>query len=264
MSKIKIISVIAFLLILIGVIGSIATFKTAGNRANWVTLNEEIDVTRIQNIIIATDNANIEVLPHNESTVKIKSSGINPEKDVKTSVEEDALFIHLKHSRNKLFNFNMSSSVSSLKVYVPDKEFALIQIESDNGRIKGEGFTAVNIQVQTDNGLIELKHLKSAYILAEADNGMISFEDVEGELRAETDNGAIKLITDDLDRNIELTTDIGQIDIQTTVKPINAEITASVDLGSVSIFGHSNNNTLFGDGENKIILATDIGQIKVK
>lgn len=262
--KMKIASFIAVALILIGVVGSIATFKMPTNRADWRTLDEEFAIEQIENIIIAADNANIEVLPYEGQTVKINVSGRAPENDVVTSVEEETLVIRLKHPKNRLFQFDFFSSVSSLKVYVPEKEFTSIHIESDNGRIVGEGFVAGEIRVKTDNGLIELKDLKGDHISAEADNGKITFEDVEGTVYGETDNGAITFITDNLDRNIDLTTNIGMIEIKTSVKPTNVEILATVDLGSISIFGHSNGSTIFGDGENQIKLTTDIGKIKVK
>lgn len=264
MSKIKIISLIGALLIVIGVIGSLATFKTSTNRLDWETLDKKIDINNVTDIIISADNADIEILPHANQTVNIEVKGNDPENDVTTSVKEEALLIHLEHSRNKLFQFDLFSSVSSLKVYVPEKVFALLHVESDNGRIKAEGIKADDFRVKTDNGLIQLSDLIAENVSVETDNGKIDLEDVEGEIYAETDNGAIELITDNLDRKIELKTNIGMIKIKTSTKPTNAEIHAVVDLGSISIFGNSNASTVYGNGEHQIKLTTDIGQIKVK
>lgn len=264
MSKIKVFSLIAIILIIIGTIGSIKTFKMPVDRADWRSLNEEFEAANIENIVIEADNANIEILPHDDPTVRIKATGRNPEEDMNVEINGETLLIHLIHNRNKLFQFDIFSSVSSLKVYVPDKMFASIHAESDNGRIQGEGFKAKDVKVTTDNGLIELQYLVSDRILVEADNGKISLEGVEGDIQAETDNGAISLVTDNLDRNITLTTDVGMIDITTSTQPTNAEIIARVDLGNVNIFGHSNSHTTFGEGEYQVRLTTDIGKIKVK
>lgn len=263
MRKVKIISLIGALLILIGVIGSVATFKTPTNRLDWQTLDQKIDINNINDIIISADNANIEVLAHANQTVNLKVKGNNPEEDVTTSVEGESLLIRLEHPSNKLFQFDFFSSVSSLKVYLPEKAFASLHVESDNGRIKVDEITAEGIRIKTNNGLIELQYLIAENVSVEAENGKISLEGVEGELYAETDNGAIGLITDDLDRKIELKTDIGTINIKASTKPTNAEINAAVDLGSISVFGKANASTIFGNGEYQINLTTNIGQIKV-
>lgn len=264
MSKIKIFSLIGVLLIIIGVIGSVVTFKTPTNRLDWQTLDEKVDVENIKNIIVSADNANIEVLSHADQKVNLEVRGNNPKEDVTISVEGDALLVRLEHPKNKIFQFDLFSSVSSLKVYLPEKYFTSLHVESDNGRIKADGIKAKDTRIKTNNGLIELYNLITKQISVEADNGKISLEDVDGEIYAETDNGAIEFVTDDLDRKIELKTDIGTIDVKTSSKPTNAEINAAVDIGSISIFGNSNASTIFGNGEHQINLTTDIGQIKVK
>ena len=259
----KSISMIAFLLIIIGVVGSVLTFEKPASKSDWVTAERTIGDEHIENIQITADHTNIEVISVPDASVKLEMSGMDPENDLSASVDGTTLSIQVEHRKNSLFQFDLLASVSSLKVYVPEKAYDLLQIESDNGRIIGENLQANTLDVNTDNGLIELRHMNTSTTVAKTDNGKIILEYIEGDIRAETDNGAISLITSHLDREIELHTDIGMIEIKTDQKPTNAVIDANVEVGKISIFGESNASTVFGNGDHSISLSTDVGKINV-
>ncbi|HLS59739.1 MAG TPA: DUF4097 family beta strand repeat-containing protein [Virgibacillus sp.] len=257
------ISMIALLLIIVGVVGSVLTFEKPVSKSDWVTAEKTIDGENIENIQIAADHTNIEVISVPDSSVKVEMSGIDPENDLTASVDGSTLSIQVEHRKNSLFQFDLLASISSLKVYVPEKSYELLQIESDNGRIFGEKLQANTLDVNTDNGLIELRHMNTSTTVAKTDNGKVALEYIEGDILAETDNGAISLITSHLDREIELNTDIGMIEIKTDQKPTNAVIDANVEVGKISIFGESNASTVFGNGDHSISLSTDVGKINV-
>lgn len=257
------ISIIAFLLIIVGVVGSVLTFEKPISKSDWVTAERTIDDNNIENIEIFAGNANIEVISVPDSSVKVEVSGIDAENDLYASVDGSTLSIRVEHRKNSLLQFDLLSSISSLKVFVPEEAYHSIQIESDNGRILGDNLQAKTLDVKTDNGLIELKRMNTSTTVAMSDNGKIALEDIEGDIIGETDNGAISLITSHLDREIELNTDIGTIEIRTAQKPTNAVIYANVDMGKISVFGESHTSTVFGNGDHSITLSTDIGKIKV-
>lgn len=193
------------------------------------------------------------------------------------------LSVTVKEKWFKFFNFDFSFSSPKLTVYVPEKAYETIQIDTDNGRIDAHELEAsemhinsnngrtsasdldVNeLHVTTNNGRIELKDIQSSEVISEADNGEIKLENVEGELKGRTSNGKITLVTEHLDRPIDFSTNNGRINIQTENKPTNAVFDVKVDNGKARIFGNSNWNTVVGDGDNLIKLTANNGGITVE
>ena len=137
-------------------------------------------------------------------------------------------------------------------------------VKSDNGAIKLTAVQAKNLRAETDNGGITLKDISAGKLHATSDNGGITIQKVEGDVQAQTDNGRIYLLADDLERNISLETDNGSIVLETKRQPENATINVEVDWGSVSVFGSKKSRTIFGTGQHPIDLQSDNGSITVK
>src|SRR5690625_4428816 len=119
MSRSRSISLIAFILIVVGVIGSIYTFKKGDNHME--TIEEKVDAKDMTNIDIETDNSKIEVLPTDEDDIHIQLSAKNPEDLLSSEIIESTLVIKVKDKRTKWFNFGILPTGPSLKVYIPEK-----------------------------------------------------------------------------------------------------------------------------------------------
>jgi len=269
-------------LLLVGIAGSIFTFKSV-NGAKEVT-EEKVEIhDEFDEIEISANEARVEVLPTDDSKARVELTGGYSNYRLSADVDGSTLKVDVGHRQKKLFNFGFSSALLSLKVYVPEKEYQSLKIESGNGRVRADDLQAKVVHVETDNGHIKLNHMKSSEVTAEADNGTIDMENVEastvttradngkimldgveGKLFGKTNNGSISLVTYDLDRVIDFETDNGKIKIQTEKEPTNAIIDAKVDNGKVTIFGESNWDTVIGDGDNLIKLTTNNGMITVK
>ncbi|GKV69737.1 hypothetical protein NCCP2716_22350 [Sporosarcina sp. NCCP-2716] len=137
-------------------------------------------------------------------------------------------------------------------------------VTTDNGRIGIANTQADRVHAKTDNGRIEMNHVDSETLSVETDNGRIELHHVDGHITGETDNGRIELMTDILDRNIDLKTDNGSILIQADDEPHNVTIQAKTDHGRIDIFGEKNSRTIFGPGENSIKLKSANGRITVR
>ncbi|MBS4179076.1 DUF4097 family beta strand repeat-containing protein [Lederbergia citrea] len=283
MNNIKQISMVALFLLIVGTVGSILTFKTM-TQSKQVSEEKAIteDYTKID---VKTNNAKIEILPSNNSTTTVELSGKvanNLKYSFTADVEGNTLSVKLTDKLGKLFKFDFFTTSLSLKVFVPEKQYDSIQIISNNGRIIGENLHAQDIIAETDNGRIELNNIKGSTVTTEADNGVVHLknvvastvavevdngkillDDIDGELSGRANNGSITLITNHLDRPINFDTDNGKIRIETKNEPTNATIDVGVDNGKVSIFGKSNRNVIFGNGEHQIKLKTNNGSITV-
>ncbi|MCM3112714.1 DUF4097 family beta strand repeat-containing protein [Lederbergia lenta] len=281
MINVKNISIIALLLLLIGIVGSIITFKSLG-KPEPVSEKRGIDDDQFTNINIVAGNAKVEILPTKDTKATAELSGKAKNYVFEANVEGNTLAVVLKEKHWKLVSFDFFSTALTLKVYVPEKQYDTIQIESNNGRFHAENLVAKEMNVKTDNGRIELENIESSTVKAEAnngrielksikalsvaveaDNGKILLEDVDGKLSGKTNNGRISLVTNNLERQIDFATDNGSIKIQTEKEPKNVTFDIKVDNGKVDILGSSDRSSIFGNGEHLIKLKSNNGGIKV-
>lgn len=281
MINLKNISIIALLLLIIGIVGSIITFKTL-SRPEPVSEKRVIENAQFTNISITTDNAKVEVLPTKDAKATVELSGKAKNYMFEASEEGNTLAVVLKEKQWKLVSFDFFLNALTLKVYVPEKQYEAMQIDNNNGRIQVENLVAKKLNVDTDNGRIELKNMESSEVKAKADNGRIELknikalsvavkadngkillEEVDGKLSGKTNNGRISLVTNNLERQIDFETDNGSIKIQTEKEPKNVTFNIKVDNGKVDIFGSSDRSSIFGNGEHLIKLKSDNGGITV-
>jgi hypothetical protein len=271
------------MLLVIGLVGSLFTGGSliSAQETETIELQEDYEEMTIQ-----SRNAQIEVFPSTNDVTTIEFTGNkenNQRYDVTANVEGDLLSVAVKKKGFKLFSFDFTFTAPALTVYVPEKTYDTIQIETNNGRAEARGLEAVNmqmeadnghivasesevneLQVKADNGRIDLKNIRSQAVTSEADNGEIRLENVKGQLSGKTNNGKITMKTENLDHPIDLHTNNGKIHIQTENKPENAIFDVKTDNGKTTIFGESNWDTVVGDGENLIKLTTNNGSITVE
>lgn len=254
------ISLIALMLLLIGITGSIFTFNKA-YRAEEVLAQKTIADENIENIDIHTRNGRIEVLPTNEAEITAELLTKGSKYELLTKVEDDTLFIQAINQQGSFVNLNFFSIGAVLTVYIPREIYESVQVEGNNGRINLEGIQAKDIDVKTDNGRIELKDIHSSSINVRSSNGKVIFDHVAGNISGKTNNGSIKLVTADLDRSINFETDNGKIEILTDHEPADATLDLRVGNGKINYFGKNDWNAVIGSGTNVIKLKTSNGSI---
>ncbi|MFD1038389.1 DUF4097 domain-containing protein [Virgibacillus byunsanensis] len=261
MNNVKKIAMVALLLVIIGGVGSIITFNI--NEPIAVAEDKEVENTNITAIDIQANNEQIEIHSTNDSKASIELTGKTKTGEERLSVEENGntLSIRTEEQKNKLFNFNFWTFSMKLNIYLPEKLYDSIQIDNDNGSITAENLDVTEIDAATQNGKINLNNITAENVQMNTNNGKISLSNVDGEIYGKTNNGAISLITNNLDRPIEFDTDNGKIEIQSEQEPTNAILDVRVDNGRIDICGDSNWDSVIGNGENKIKLTTNNGSI---
>ncbi|WP_186670415.1 DUF4097 family beta strand repeat-containing protein [Sporosarcina sp. BP05] len=259
----KVFIIVALVLL---VVGGITLMFNTGDRFQNNAKKIEIDDQPFTNIEILTTNAAVEIVPTKDAVTTVSYSGKTKNRSkfiFKAVVKENTLSIQFKEKRRSFINFGFSSLDLKLIVKVPEKQYDRIQAESDNGRIKVENIQTKELALETDNGTIELKTIDATTVNVKTDNGVIILDHVDGTIIGRTDNGRISLVTNNLERPIELTTDNGRIEIQTEKEPTNATIDVKTDNGKINVFGYENKHTKFGNGEHLIKLRTDNGRITI-
>lgn len=283
MLNVRKILVIAFFILLIGIIGSVLTYASANDKTDWETANQTIDPEQVQNLDIESNNAEIDIVLTNDKEIKIEYRAQIADERLHTEINDSTLFIQVKDRSKKWFNFGLFSPTKSLKVFVPEKDYKQLDVMNDNGPIYLSNLTIEQINLLTDNGRLTMDNLKASSIGAESDNGRIelknvlsdqievktsngkvNFEDVEGDISGQSNNGSISLKTKHLNRSLDFETDNGKIMIQTEQEPTSAVFDLRVDNGKINVFGESNWNTIVGNGDHLIKLVTHNGGITIK
>lgn len=301
MLNIKRLSMIAALLLLIGILGSISTYKFISKPES---LTEEIKVTDndFNDIEISTDDGKVELVPTNEMNALIEISGYDLKNNFSATVIDSTLSISYKESSKKFYNFNFSRKSASVKVHIPKKLYNTISVRANNGRlitkeleaneinlsandgsidlqniqtdslsvtanngrITADSLTGTIFNLKANDGRITLKNMSTDSVAITSHNGKIELEEVTGALSAKANDGSIHLVNDTLDDPIDFSTHNGKIHIQTNQEPGDAEVQAQARNGSIRIFGEKRSHTVFGSGNNKIDLSSNDGRIVVE
>ena len=264
---IKKISIIALVLLLVGIVGSLLTFRSV-NVLEPVSEEQVINNQNITAIEVETQNSTVEIVPTKDADIKIELTGKttgDSKQDLSAEINGTTLNIKLKDQRQKFFNlnFNNFSESFTLKVYLPEKEYASLKVNSSNGRIQLEQLKVKDLFAESDNGRIELKNITSTNVNVKTDNGRITLDYVDGKIKGKSSNGRISVLTKDLDRPMELNTDNGRIEIQTEKEPTNTTFDVDTDNGSIDILDKYDENAVIGKGENLIRLSTSNGRISI-
>lgn len=263
MNKLKGIMFIALGLVIVGVVGGLLTFRSM-NQSETISkekvINEEFSKVKV------ISGAQVEILPTKDKAAKIELSGKkakNTNVIFNTNVEGKTLKVELIDKQSTFFNFEFTDRSLHLKVLLPEKLYESINTVSNNGKVYLEGITSTDVFASTDNGMMELKNITGKKVKVKANNGRVSLYHVEGQLKGETDNGKISVVTRDMNRSIDLTSNNGRIDVQTEKEPTNVRFDVHVDNGRINIFNKYKDNAVIGNGEHVIHLTTDNGSINV-
>ncbi|MGE1163802.1 DUF4097 family beta strand repeat-containing protein [Peribacillus simplex] len=262
MINVKKLSIIALVLLLVGVIGSLFTFFQVTDKK---TTTEEKTVSEIvTDVQVDADNAAVEIIPTKDKDTRIElvSKGVDVSKlDFSADVEGKKLSVTLKDKHSFSFGFQIQSL--HLKVYVPEKSYKSFVVKSDNGKVQMNELEIKNLNVESQNGRVELNDIITEKVKVKSANGRVDLNNVEGNLVGSSNNGKITLVTKDLDRMIDLESDNGKIMIKTENEPTNTTFNVHVGYGKVDILGKYEGNTVIGKGENLVKLETNNGKIEV-
>ncbi|MGG4265460.1 DUF4097 family beta strand repeat-containing protein [Peribacillus simplex] len=262
MINVKKLSIIALVLLLVGVIGSLFTFSQVMDKE---TTTEEKTISEIvTDVQVDADNAAVEIISTKDKDTRIElvSKGVDVSKlDFSADVEGKKLSVTLKDKQTFSFGFQIQSL--HLKVYVPEKSYKSFVVKSDNGKVQMNELEIKNLYVESENDRVELNDIVSEKVEVKSANGRVDLNNVEGNLVGSSNNGKISLVTKDLDRNIQLESDNGKIMIKTDKEPTNTTFDVHVDNGKIDILNKYDRNVVIGKGENLVKLETNNGKIEV-
>ncbi|SHH64554.1 DUF4097 family beta strand repeat-containing protein [Virgibacillus chiguensis] len=261
MSKLKKLILVAIILIIIGGVGCLFTFKSLVREK--VDITEEFSADEITNLELDMINEEITIIPTDGSDIVLELKGKSNEPDKKfldIDKKENTLKVRKKSEKFKFRFFNQGDSLT-LTVHLPQKAYETIQADTKNGTIHGKKFTVKSLQASGANGEIVLDEVITDTTEVSTQNGGIELNDVAGSLHGETSNGSITLTAKTLDQSMEMNTENGSIDINVEEEPTNVTYDLRTGNGGVEVFGTDNWNAVVGDGEHVIKARTANGSI---
>ncbi len=225
--------------------GSLSTVKF---ETNTININDDFD-----KILIRDNWARVQFKQSDTSKCKIECDELEKVKHIVT-VNNGTLEIKTQDTR-KWFDYIGIFTVNQpeLTVYLPEKEYASLMINTNTGDISlPGGFTFENVKIDSDTSDVDIKSKVTGTLEIELSTGDINIKNTQiGNLKTEVSTGDIRLETVKVLKTIEIETDTGDV----TFKDSDAsEIYVETDTGDVR-------GTLLTD---KIFITeTDTGSIRV-
>lgn len=282
MRKVIFFIIVATLLLIVGITGSILSFPGIPNKDLLLT-EESFESETIHDLNIQTENATINILPSSDNKIKVALETGNKEDTLITDVKGNSLEVNIENKTWASISFNFFLPQTTLTVYLPKQQYKNLTIATDNGKIEIDALQAENVAIQSSNGKISLQNLLSNKINIHTNNGLIKLTDIEagdtkfksnngkvtltnvlGDITGDTSNGKITINTKNLDQQIDLHANNGIINIYTETLPSNNTLDLRTDLGKISVFDQSDWDTLIGNGEYLLKLRTNNGSIKIQ
>ncbi|MBA4603427.1 DUF4097 family beta strand repeat-containing protein [Thermoactinomyces mirandus] len=281
MINLKKISMFALILIFVGIVGNVITFSSL-DKATAVT-EEKSFGNNFSAIQVNTKDVGVEVVPTKEKTAKVRLHGHKSNETYNFSADVKGTTLSVEAEKSHHSWINIYPTALRVTIYLPDKQYETMHIDSTNGSIQAENMkvndiktktangwimlksiVATDLDVKTTNGWIKLNSIAATDVNVKTAHGQINLEDVQGKISGESQAGQIILKTESLNRPVEFKTDSGRILVQTEQKPDNVTFDVHTGAGSINILDQYTGSTTIGKGENLIKLSTGAGSITVE
>lgn len=121
----KKLSALAAALIVIGLAGSLLTYRF-GNEWTEIAEQKTIPGAQVAAIDIRTDNTRVELLPSDNQEINIQLNGkamSNDLQQLSVNVTDSTLSVSVDKERDKWFNFNIGDNTLTLTITLPEKQY---------------------------------------------------------------------------------------------------------------------------------------------
>ena len=232
-------------------------------------------IDSIDKIYITAPIAKVNIIPEDRDNVHVHYHGHIPNNiktDLVTKKVKNTLEIRTENKNHIKIGFsNFNNLEIFLDVYVPNNYSKNMDIESDLGDINISDFNLDQLEIDADLGNVNIENINAEKIEIDCDSGNIIAKSIKGDTKAKADLGNIELSYEDFNYNLDAVSNLGSITI-TLPKDANFNLNAKSNLGTVKsdfpVTTTESSNTKLkgtvGDGGKDIILAVDLGSIKIK
>lgn len=213
---------------------SVKNHKTDASSSNEVKITEEFDTTKINNIELDADIADLVIKDGN-----VLSVAYDYDEDIKPKVEvkNDSLVITEKKRETINQDFDIDKVNCKLIITIPkDKTIDIMNLKVSLGGIKISDISADTFNLEANLGSVEVNKSKFETVDVAADLGSINIEDTDFTKAMIKDSLGSVYVDGEYD-SLECYCSLGSIDVKTRKPENEVELNLKADLGSVSVNG---------------------------
>ncbi|MBU5466066.1 DUF4097 domain-containing protein [Virgibacillus sp. MSJ-26] len=260
--------IMATLLIVVGVIGVILTGKTFFGREE---VEDEVSLSsdHFEHIVVDGDMGNVKVIPSTSDNIEIswKGSLYNARStDELVSIEENNTELKVNIGKKRFFNFSFFNlnfrNKLQVYLYLPDKQFNSLVVKNNVGNTEVNGIRVENLTTETDVSNLTIENVSANSIVAETDVGNLTLNDVQGKIYAKSDVGNIMININEIQDDMEITSNVGKVGLTVPEVPNNVTFNADSSVGNVRVFGERG-SYINKNAEYVVSMTTDVGNIRV-
>lgn len=233
---------ILFILI-IGMIGGFYMYQVLTVETKVI---DEETIENIEYLSVQTTTIKTEIKASKDTNVHVELIGNKKQKNTPklvTSTRDRHLNIQVEEGQtSKWVNASFTPSANKLIIMIPEQFIQTIESKSDTGNLIIEGVKVEKFLIQTDVGNIHFTDTVGAYTIT-------------------TTTGNIEMELDEILNSLNIRSDVGDIQLQTKQKPVDAIITGKTDSGKITIYNEQLRSVVLGEGKLPIELSTKSGDI---
>ncbi|MBY0089106.1 DUF4097 domain-containing protein [Brevibacillus sp. M2.1A] len=233
---------ISLLLFIIGVCGIIWLFTKQENFSfSLKQVNEEHVIEQeVKAIELLTEAADVEIMASKQPKASVRMVGEVSEQqqerlEFRSVVSPDGtLLVELRELPHVNMFYPRNGKVK-LEVFLPEKVYENVQLETMTGDIKSGMLRAKNTKISTGNGDVNVSGYEGEALNVQTATGDINLEDVRSAVVIESSTGEIdKLTMPELTHDVSIRTDTGDIRVTVAKEPAAAQLEVTTDTGSIS------------------------------
>ncbi|MGY0693412.1 DUF4097 family beta strand repeat-containing protein [Virgibacillus sp. FSP13] len=263
----KKIYIVAFFLVIIGVVG--AAFTAKGFFAQEPINGEAYFATsQIDHITVDSQVANVHIVRSNSKNIEVEWEGTLLKSALDSgnvSVKEEGTTLWVGTGEDSFFDFvsfGFNFNPLEITIHLPEKQFTSIVVENDVGNTYVSSVDTERLHVESDVSDMEIASVNTDLLEVESDVGSIYLKDSNGKLFAKSNVGDITIDIDEIKHDMEINSDVGDIAITTSTIPSNVSFNGNSSVGSVTMFGKEG-SFINKQAEYMVRIKNDVGDIDV-
>jgi Putative adhesin len=272
----------ALIVLVIGIVGLFTVSGSIFSIGKNVEINERetISPEDIKEMKVSVDVGEVRIKESESDEIDIHFHGSVPKQikdQLKFKVEEHSSSVEVIVSQSKKFFVQIpfiTSDIYSeriLDISLPKSLLDKLEVKADVGDLDIEGIDTTQLTAHSDVGDISINKVRGALNVV-SNVGDIKLEKVNGKTNAHTDSGEVDISFDEMTDDLNLSSDVGDINVTFAKIPENIAFDLRSDVGEVSITGIEGfENTSSGSvmtqigNEGPLLEAkTDVGDITIE
>ncbi|MED1783692.1 DUF4097 family beta strand repeat-containing protein [Brevibacillus fortis] len=232
---------ISLLLFIIGVCGIIWLFTKQENFSfSLKQVNEERMIEQeVKAIEVRTEVADVEIMASKQPKASVRMVGEVSEQqeerlEFRSVVSPDGTLLVELRERPHVNMFYPRNGKVKLELFLPEKVYEHVQLETMTGDIKSGMLRAKNTKISSSNGDVDVLGYEGEALNVQTATGDINLANVRSAVTIESSTGEIDKVTmPELTHDVSIRTDTGDIRVTVAKEPAAAQLEVTTDTGGI-------------------------------